>query len=86
MPLDNKIKRQGVLSKELDRYKNILSQQPEVIAVITFGSVANDRVAEDSDVDLLVIEHTTAPFLKRIQSLRKLLRPNFIMTMKEVLT
>lgn len=75
MPLDNKTTRQGVLSKELDRYKNILARQPEVVAVIAFGSVANDRVTENSDVDLLVIEHTTAPFLKRIQSLRKLLHP-----------
>ena len=68
--------RKRLLKRELERYVSILSKRPEIIGVIVFGSAVNEReVNEDSDLDLVVVEDTTEPFMKRLKKIRRLLHP-----------
>ena len=63
------------LEREVERYKNIMARHPEILGAIMFGSITNDTVEAESDIDLLIIEKTEKPFIKRIQALRKILTP-----------
>ncbi|MEM3554407.1 MAG: nucleotidyltransferase domain-containing protein [Candidatus Micrarchaeaceae archaeon] len=53
--------------QELERFVHRLSERPEVLAVILFGSLAEGRLGVGSDVDLLVIlSQSDRPFLERL--------------------
>ena len=43
--------------------------------VILFGSYASGRPTRDSDIDLLIVKETAAPFFHRLFEVRQLLSP-----------
>ena len=69
------IERRLGLEKELERYVGILSADPGTLGIIIFGSLASGTFHEDSDIDLVVIRETKAPFMKRLHDLRHRLHP-----------
>ena len=60
---------QEILAQVLERLK---SYNPE--KVILFGSLAEAKAHEDSDLDLLIIKDTTAPPLQRMREAIRLCR------------
>ena len=55
-----------VIWQALNRWTKELSQRPEVLAVVLFGSMASKRVGVGSDVDvLLILSQSDQPFLER---------------------
>jgi predicted nucleotidyltransferase len=69
------VKRQAILNKELERWLPLLINSLTPERIILFGSMNRGQVTEWSDVDLVVIQETDLPFLKRIQQVIRLLRP-----------
>lgn len=66
--------RRALLEQELARYVKILAEEnPQ--KVIVFGSLATGNVKEWSDIDLLVINDTSLPYLQRLFKLQALLQP-----------
>ena len=50
----------------VERFTDELAQQPEVLAVVLFGSLADGHLGVGSDVDiLLILAHSDRPFLDR---------------------
>ena len=68
-------KRKELLDAELARYVRLLTEHGNPEKVILFGTLAEGRVHEWSDIDLVVVEQTHLPFLQRLRKVRKLLRP-----------
>jgi HEPN domain-containing protein/predicted nucleotidyltransferase len=69
------LQRQKVLEAELARYLGILEQQEGIEQIILFGSMVTQQIHEYSDIDLIVIQRSNLTFLKRLNSLRRLLSP-----------
>jgi HEPN domain-containing protein/predicted nucleotidyltransferase len=69
------LQRQRVLEKELARYLSILEQQAGIEQIILFGSMVTQQIHEWSDIDLIVIQRSELRFLKRLQTLRQILKP-----------
>ena len=67
--------RQSLLERELNRYVQILAEEENPEKVIVFGSVASGDVNEWSDIDLVVINNTHLPYLKRLFKIQALLQP-----------
>lgn len=63
------------LKAELKRIRCLLAEQPTVKQVVVFGSTAAGQTHEWSDLDLMVIEESDAPFVERGVRLARLLRP-----------
>lgn len=63
------------LRAELDRIRKVLAADPSVKRVLVFGSLATGQVHEWSDLDLVVIQETSLPFVERSARLARLLRP-----------
>lgn len=59
--------RQKLLQSNLDRIVKTLVGQYGVSKIIVFGSLANQTVNENSDIDLIVIKKTVVPFYKRLK-------------------
>jgi predicted nucleotidyltransferase len=72
-PIDKK--RQRLLQKELARWKPLLIKHFNPEKIILFGSLPNQAVHEWSDVDLVIIQQTDLPFIKRIRQALLLLQP-----------
>jgi predicted nucleotidyltransferase len=68
-------KRQAMLYNELQRWLPLLINSLAPERIILFGSMNRGQVTEWSDIDLVVIQNTNLPFLKRIQQVVRLLRP-----------
>lgn len=68
-------KRRKLLNNEVRRYISILSAEPDTLGIIVFGSLASGIFHEYSDIDLVVVRETRAPFMQRLRELRHLLRP-----------
>jgi uncharacterized protein len=68
-------KRQAMLHNELQRWLPLLIKSFDPEQIILFGSLNQGRVTEWSDIDLVIIQDTKLPFLKRIQQVLRLLRP-----------
>ena len=68
-------KRQQLLQKELARWKPLLIKHFNPEKIILFGSLPNQAVHEWSDVDLVIIQKTDLPFVKRIRQALLLLQP-----------
>jgi predicted nucleotidyltransferase len=68
-------KRQAMLHNELQRWLPLLIKSFDPERIILFGSLNRGQVAEWSDIDLVIIQDTKLPFLKRIQQVLRLLRP-----------
>jgi predicted nucleotidyltransferase len=71
----NAKKRQIALDRELKRWLPILIDSLAPERNILFGSLNRGQVSEWSDIDLVVIQDTDLPFLKRIQQVFSLLLP-----------
>lgn len=67
--------RKKLLDQELARYIRLLTEHGAPEKVILFGTLAEGRIHEWSDIDLVVIEQTQLPFFQRLRKVRKLLRP-----------
>lgn len=52
--------------------KQLKSTKPE--AIVLFGSYAEGKATEDSDIDVLVIKKTTQPFRQRSRSIHMKLK------------
>ena len=68
-------KRRELLKRELDRYLHILTTQSDPERIIVFGSMASGEITAWSDIDLVVVQRTSLPFLKRSRQVRRLLKP-----------
>ena len=73
--------RRALLARELERYVHLLTTQsdsqpaatPE--RIIVFGSMASGEVGPWSDIDLVIVQQTDLPFMKRLRQVRQLLKP-----------
>ncbi|MFQ6049396.1 MAG: nucleotidyltransferase domain-containing protein [Phycisphaerae bacterium] len=63
------------LQAEARRIAAELARQPAVRRVIMFGSAARGEARTSSDLDLIVVMQTDAPFLKRWREVWQLARP-----------
>jgi predicted nucleotidyltransferase len=68
-------KRQAMLDNELQRWLPLLINSLAPERIILFGSLNRGQVSEWSDIDLVVVQDTELPFLKRIQHVLRLLHP-----------
>ena len=63
------------LKGELERIRSLLAEQPTVQQIIVSGSTATGQTHEWSDLDLMIIEESKAPFIERGLRLARLVRP-----------
>ncbi len=67
--------RRRALERELNRWLPLLIEHLKPEQILLFGSLANKRLNEWSDVDLVVIHQTKLPFFERTKQALKLIRP-----------
>jgi predicted nucleotidyltransferase len=67
--------RQECLQNELQRMLVLLKQQPGVMRVILFGSLARGESGCRSDLDLVIVQDTTKRFMDRLDEMYHLLTP-----------
>ncbi len=67
--------RQRLLEQELERFLRLLARVPDLDRVMVFGSMAGGEIHPWSDLDLVIVQRTNVPFLRRIRETRRLLRP-----------
>src|SRR5206468_8924664 len=75
MSVEGTAKRELRLKAELERIRSLLSEQSTVKQVVVFGSTATGQTHEWSDLDVMVIEESEAPFIERGLRLARLVRP-----------
>jgi len=68
--------RRKALERELRRYVDLLVRHYRPERIILFGSLAQGRLHEDSDIDILVVANSDKPFLDRLEEAYVLLDPN----------
>ncbi|MBC7342012.1 MAG: nucleotidyltransferase domain-containing protein [Clostridia bacterium] len=68
-------KRAGLLKKELNRFIREVPEKIGAERVLVFGSLAQNTFHEWSDLDVVVIAHSTVPFMDRIGQILKQFRP-----------
>ena len=81
--------RKKQLEEELKRIVNVILTNYKPERLILFGSLANNKVHEWSDIDLAVVKTTNKSFIDRIGELLNLIRPKvglniLVYTPKEV--
>ncbi len=64
-----------IAGKTIGDAARILADAAQPLKIILFGSYADGKPTEESDVDLLVIERTVPDKLGEMVRLRRLLRP-----------
>jgi len=64
-----------IASKKIGEAAKILAEAAHPLKIILFGSYAQGKPTEESDVDLLVIERNLPNKLDEMVRLRRLLRP-----------
>ena len=69
------MERKQLLERELARYLRVLAKEGDSERVIVFGSLATGKVQPWSDIDLVIVQKTSLPFLQRLRRVRRLLRP-----------
>jgi len=67
--------RRSQLIDELRRIEDILRREYHPDKVILFGSLAESKVTEWSDLDIAIIKETDKPFLQRLREVRRLVKP-----------
>jgi len=67
--------RRRVLQRELNRWLPLLIKHLKPEQILLFGSLADKRLGEWSDVDLVIIHETELPFYQRIKQALKLIHP-----------
>ena len=69
------LRRSLCLRAELARLRTLLAGLPHIKQVVVFGSVAAGQTHEWSDLDLMIVEESEAPFIERSLRLARLVRP-----------
>lgn len=67
--------RRALLKRELGRWLPLLLAHEHPDRIILFGSYPAGRVDEWSDLDMVIIKETEAPFLERVRRVLALLEP-----------
>ncbi len=67
--------RRALLERELDRWLPLLVAHERPDKIILFGSYCAGQIGEWSDLDLVIIKETQAPFLDRTRQVLELLKP-----------
>lgn len=73
--------RKSTLERELQRYVRLLTSQDDaerragLERIIVFGSMASGEIGPWSDIDLVIVQRTDLPFIKRVRQVRQLLKP-----------
>jgi predicted nucleotidyltransferase len=67
--------RRALLKRELGRWLPLLLSHEQPERIILFGSYPAGQVSEWSDVDMVIIKDTEAPFLERVRRVLALLEP-----------
>jgi len=67
--------RRVLLEKELKRWLPLLIAHERPDKIILFGSYPAGRVSEWSDLDLVIVKETDAPFLDRVRRVLALVKP-----------
>jgi len=63
------------LTRELDRWLPLLIAHERPEKIVLFGSYCSGELSEWSDVDLVIVRETQAPFLDRTRRVLELLKP-----------
>ena len=69
------LERRVLLEQELNRWLPLLIADERPSKVILFGSYCTGQVSEWSDLDMVVVKETNAPFLDRTRRMLSLLQP-----------
>jgi len=72
---DKSWSRRTLLKRELERWLPLLIAHEQPHKIILFGSYCTGQVEEWSDLDLVIIKDTQAPFLDRTRQILALLKP-----------
>ena len=67
--------RRALLERELDRWLPLLIAHQQPDKIILFGSYCAGQVSVWSDLDMVIIKETKAPFLDRTRQVLELLKP-----------
>ena len=67
--------RRALLKRELGRWMPLLLAHEQPERVILFGSYPAGQVSEWSDLDMVIVKDTDAPFLERVRRVLALLEP-----------
>lgn len=67
--------RKATLQQESDRITALLQHEYDPEAIMLFGSFAQDRVRENSDLDMVIIKRTEKPHDQRISEVLALAKP-----------
>ena len=67
--------RREMLEHELDRWLPLLIAHEQPDKIILFGSYCAGEIGEWSDLDMVIVKETDAPFLDRTRQVLALLRP-----------
>ena len=67
--------RRALLERELSRWLPLLIAHEQPDKIILFGSFCTGQIGEWSDLDLVIVKETTAPFLDRTRQVLELLKP-----------
>lgn len=68
-------RRRAFLERELSRWLPLLIAYEQPEKIILFGSYCTGQIGEWSDLDLVIIKETEAPFLDRTRRVLELLKP-----------
>ena len=67
--------RRALLKRELGRWLPLLLAHEQPERIILFGSYPAGHVSEWSDLDMVIVKDTQAPFLERVRRVLALLEP-----------
>lgn len=67
--------RRRQLQDELDRFVAIVTEQMQPDRIVLFGSFAQDRVHEWSDLDIVMVASTDLPFYQRLDRIFRSVQP-----------
>ncbi len=67
--------RRELLERELNRWLPLLIAHEQPDKIILFGSYCAGEIGEWSDLDMVIVKETDAPFLDRTRQILALLRP-----------
>ena len=67
--------RRTLLERELARWLPLLIAHEQPDKIILFGSFCAGQIGEWSDLDIVIVKETTAPFLDRTRQVLELLQP-----------
>ena len=68
--------RQELLESELSRIVKVLKEKYHPEKIILFGSFANGKLHEWSDIDIAIIKDTKERFIDRLHAVSSLTRPS----------